>query len=68
MIENDEKGLEKVLNPGSHFPGRRNIPKNDEQIVAVDRTMKEIQKGFEVDSAPKKSIQGKQRTMGENHI
>ena len=55
----DKEGLEKVLDPESHFPGRRPILSEAEERLVVSRTLEAAERGFAVNCALMKSVQGK---------
>ena len=54
-----DKGLEKLLDPESHFPGRLPILSEAEERLVVSRTLEVAERGFALNCALMKGVPGK---------
>ena len=68
MQYNDEKSLGKLLDKGTHFPGRRIVMTDSEEGIVVHKTLEAAEKGFEVDCSLMKSTQRKIASDGQKYI
>ena len=66
LTEKDTKRLEKLLDPESHFAGRRPILSSAEESLVVSRILEAAERGFAVDFALMKSVQGQIAQDGRN--